>query len=124
MTTSDKAAVAVKLNPQLRKRLVEEFRGCSNLQDLVVGILSDTYGLAFKPSGKKSSPRDRAETLMLRVDPQLKQRIQLDALNDATSGKTQQDVVTRVLCQYAGLAPDPPRSARESPFGGGPRPRS
>lgn len=67
--------------------------------DVVRKILSDRYGLAYE---NLSAYRPAGERFKLRVDPKLRQKINLEA---AKNGATIRGIVLSTLATHYGLAP-------------------
>lgn len=67
--------------------------------EIVRTILSDRYGIVFYPSGPY---KPAGERFKLRVDPKLRQKINLEA---ARKGGTIRGVVLSTLASHYGLAP-------------------
>src|SRR5688572_15180058 len=89
--------VLVRLPAPMKRRLSREVsrRGVA-LNDVAVGILADRFGVPFRPSGRKGSPPGDSRVVLLRVPPELKQRIQSAARD---RGTTANQVVVESLAQ-------------------------
>jgi len=103
---------------QLKRRLVHETeaRG-GNLNDVAVGILANRYQIPFEPTGRRSPAAGTSGVVLLRVPPELKKKIQLEAFGAASNTN---DVILRVLSEQLGI-PYESNRRRSVPFGGGRR---
>jgi myo-inositol-1-phosphate synthase len=103
---------------QLKRRLVHETeaRG-GNLNDVAVGILANRYQVAFEPTGRRSPAAGASGVVLLRVPPELKRKLQLEAF-EAQSNTN--DLILRVLGEQLGV-PFASNRRRSVPFGGGRR---
>ena len=106
---------------QLKRRLVHETeaRG-GNLNDVAVGILANRYQIPFEPTGRRSPAAGTSGVVLLRVPPDLKKKIQLEAF-EAESNTN--DVILRALSERLGV-PFASNRRRSVPFGGGRRKES
>jgi hypothetical protein len=90
-----------------------------NLNDLLVGLLAKHYRLAFQPSNRLgATPKARNVAVVLRMPPELKRAIQLDALGRESN---MTDVVLRILASALDVQLRMMPVVRRSPFGGGGR---
>ena len=103
---------------QLKRRLVHETeaRG-GNLNDVAVGILANRYQIPFEPTGRRSPAAGTSGVVLLRVPPELKKKIQLEAFGAESNTN---DVILRVLSEQLGV-PYESNRRRSVPFGGGRR---
>jgi len=103
---------------RLKRRLVHETeaRG-GNLNDVAVGILANRYQIPFEPTGRRSPAAGTSGVVLLRVPPELKKKIQLEAFGAESNTN---DVILRVLSEQLGV-PYESNRRRSVPFGGGRR---
>jgi myo-inositol-1-phosphate synthase len=93
----DTSTLLVRVPAPLKRQLAREVsrRGVA-LNDLAGEILAGRFGVSFRPSGRKGSRPGDARTVLLRVPPELKQRIQSAARD---RGTTANEVVVRSLAE-------------------------
>jgi hypothetical protein len=64
----------------LKAALVREAaRGETNLNDVATGLLAEQFGVAFAPTGRRSPLAGTSGVALLRMSPELKQRIEAEA---------------------------------------------
>ena len=93
-------------------------RANGNLNDEVVGVLAEHYGVTFEPTGRVAPPdsfKAGDRKMLLRVPEDLDHTILRDAVEQRTNKTT---LVCSILADHYGLTYRP-RSARRSPIGGG-----
>ena len=102
----------------LKRRLVDETaaRG-ENVNDVAVGILANRFQIPFEPTGRRSPAAGTSGVVLLRVPPELKKKIQLEAFGSESNTN---DVILRVLSEQLGVPYESNRH-RSVPFGGGRR---
>ena len=95
----------------LKGALVRETaRRGSNVNDVAAGILAESFGIAYEPSGRRrkvlagSSP-----VLLLRVPQELKDEIQAEASRRDTNAN---DVILAALADGLGIPSQPRRAER------------
>ncbi len=92
--------VLVRMPADLKRRLAEEVaaRG-SNLNDVAVEILASRFGILFRPSGRRGTPRASGRDVLLRMPPALKER-----LRDRAAGRrwTTNDLIVETLSERLG----------------------
>ena len=85
----------------LKEALVRETaRQSASLNDVAVGILADTFGVSFTPSGRKSPLPGASPVALLRVPMDLKHEIEDEARRTGTS---ENDVIVGALAHGLGL---------------------
>ena len=88
----------------LKRRLAREVaRRESTLNDIAVELLAERYGVAFEPSGRKGNVPGDTGVVLLRVPPQLKQRLDADARERKSS--TNKVIVEALTEQLGGASP-------------------
>ncbi len=100
-------------HPDLRPRLVAEAaEKNTNLNDLILTILSAHFNVPHEPSTKSSSPKEDNDVLLFGLPPALARAVALSYPNHKMDG------IRYVLCAYFGLRVPPkvkqtrrPRSA-------------
>ena len=98
----------VRMPPQLKRRVSAEAtkRGVG-MNDVVLGILAGRFDVAFTPSGRKGSAPGDSGVVLLRMAPELKQKLQAAAL---ARGSNTNRVIVGALADELGVRLDPPRS--------------
>jgi myo-inositol-1-phosphate synthase len=83
----------------LKRALAREVeRRDSTLNDVVVGLLASRFGVAFEPSGRKGSSPGTSGAVLLRVPPELKERLKGEARRLAsTTNKLIVETLSREL---------------------------
>ncbi len=106
----------VRVPASLKGALVRETarRGVS-LNDVAVGMLAEHLGVAYRPTGRKSTLPGSSPVILLRMPEELKREIQAEAFRSASSTN---DVIVRALSDGFGIPYDS-TSRRSVPFGGG-----
>jgi myo-inositol-1-phosphate synthase len=85
----------------LKNTLVRETarRGAS-LNDVAVGLLADSFGITYKPTGRKSALPGSSPVLLLRMPDAIRDAIQTES---TATGQTINDVVLRALAHELGV---------------------
>jgi len=79
----------------LKGALVREVaRRGGSLNDTAVGMLADTFGVAYRPSGRRSPLPGASPVVLLRVPAELKERLDAEARR---TGSSTNDVILRAL---------------------------
>jgi hypothetical protein len=87
--------------PELRPAIVSDVLAQgSNLNDVVVAVLSEACGTAWTPRNRVSTPTPNDEVLALRVPVELLAAIDARAEGN---GRTRQDEALAILCERYGL---------------------
>ncbi len=95
----------------LKGALVREVaRRGGNLNDVATGILAERFGVAYRPTGRRSPLAGSSGVALLRMPAGLKQRIHREA---STSGSTVNDVILTTLADELGV---PLGGGREEPM--------
>ena len=96
----------------MKSALVRETarRGAS-LNDVAVGLLADSFGVRYRPTGRKSPLPGSSPVLLLRMPDEIRDAIQAES---AATGQTLNDVVLRALAHELGV---PFASNRQRPAG-------
>src|SRR3989454_456163 len=103
---------------ELKRRLVHEVEAqSSNLNDVAVADQAVRFGLPFAGSGRGSPAAAATGSVLLRLPPALKRRIQLEAFERASNTN---DVILLALGERLGV-PFQKNRRRSVPFGGGRR---
>jgi myo-inositol-1-phosphate synthase len=94
---SSRKGVLVRAPSSLKDALVRETarRGVS-LNDVAVGLLAESFGVAHRPTGRKSPLPGSSPVLLLRMPEELRTKIQAEARR---SGETLNDVVLGTLAR-------------------------
>jgi len=117
MSSDSRVGILVSMPRNVKRALVKRVRSeGANLNDVAVSILSRAYGQPFSPIGRRTAPSAAGGPVLLRVDPELKLALQLDALRNPPANLSYQ--VLRVLAHDLKVEIGPPGRNR-SPFGGG-----
>ena len=94
--------------PQLKRRVsAEATRRGVGMNDVVLGILAGRFDVPFTPSGRKGSAPGESGVVLLRMAPELKQKLQASAL-ERTSNTNR--VIVGTLADHLGVQLEPPRS--------------
>jgi myo-inositol-1-phosphate synthase len=81
----------------LKQALVRETaRRAASLNDVAVGLLADSFGIPYRPTGRKSSLPGSSPVLLLRMPDELHAAIQAES---ARAGATANDVILRALAR-------------------------
>src|SRR3954447_738970 len=103
MADSTRRSVIVRMPSPLKRRLAREVeRGGAGLNDLAVGVLAERYGIAFSPSGRRSTAPGASGVVVLRMPDELKRQLQGEASRDGT---TITEVVVRALSERFDVRP-------------------
>lgn len=89
--------------PRLKGKIVRRVRDEDrNMNDVLVQILADKYGLPYTPSGRKAGNREvgASATIMLNLPPEIRAAIDFDA---QTSGDTVRNTAVRVISEALGV---------------------
>src|SRR5262249_5263875 len=94
---SSRKGVLVRAPSSLKQALVRETarRGAS-LNDVTVGLLADSFGVSYQPTGRKSALPGSSPVILLRMPEKLHDVIQDEARR---TGQTSNDVVLRALAR-------------------------
>lgn len=102
----------------IKARALGRGNGAGSLNDEVVGILADHYGVPFAPNGRPSTGGNPDSTrMMLRMPHRLAEKIYRDAVRQRSDKST---IINSILASHYRL-PYKSRSTRTVPFGGGRR---
>jgi myo-inositol-1-phosphate synthase len=93
--------VLVRLPPGIKEHLAAEAsRRRASLNDVAVGLLAASFGVAFEQSGRTGRPSGRGRSLLLRMPVQLKERLQERA---AQRRRTLNELIVETLAERLGL---------------------
>jgi myo-inositol-1-phosphate synthase len=107
MPPRDLKSILVRMPPTLKRRLGREVaRRGSTLNDIAVKTLAERYAVAFDPSGRKGKPPSDTGAVLLRVPPELKERLDGDARERGTSTN---QVIVEALAERLGSTSLPSR---------------
>ncbi len=85
----------------LKQALVRETaRRDASLNDVAVGLLADSLGLDYRPTGRKSPLPGSSPVLLLRMPDEIRDAIQAES---TATGQTLNDVVLRALAHELGV---------------------
>jgi myo-inositol-1-phosphate synthase len=100
-STSQRKGVLVRAPSSLKGALVRETarRGVS-LNDVAVGLLADSFGISYTPTGRKSPLPGSSPVLLLRMPDEVRTAIQAES---SRTGQTLNDVVLRALADELGV---------------------
>jgi len=102
--------VLVRLPAQLKQRLAEEVSATRrNLNDVAVGILASRFAVPFEGSGRPGSPPKDSGNVLLRMPPQLKQKLQHRARERR---RKTNDLIVETLSERLGLNREEPMASR------------
>src|SRR3954453_19595920 len=94
--------------PQLKRRgSAEGTKRDVGMNDVVLGILADRFDVPFTPSGRKGSRPGESGVVLLRMAPELKQKLQAAALERKSNLNRH---VVGPLAAHLGVRLEPPRS--------------
>jgi myo-inositol-1-phosphate synthase len=89
---ASRTGILVRMPAALKSALAREVaRRGSTLNDIAVQILADRFGVRFQPSGRKGSVPGTSGSVLLRIPPELKER--LAGAAEASASTTNQIVV-------------------------------
>ena len=108
ISAKDSKNVIVRMPPQLKRRVsaLATRRGVG-MNDVVLEILERALGVPFTPSGRKGSPPGESSVVLLRMTPELKQKLQAAALERKSNMNR---LVVGSLADHLGVRLEPPRS--------------
>ena len=91
----------MRMPDELKRRLTDEVaaRG-SNLNDVAVQILAARFGVSFRPTGRKGSPRAAGSDVLLRMPAALKEKLRARA---ADRKRTTNQLIVETLAERLGL---------------------
>src|SRR5215218_4798148 len=85
----------LRVTPSLKRRVASEVaRRRTNMNDFVVGVLSERFDVPFQPSGRRSPIPGASGDVVLRMPTALRHAIKLQA---AERGRTMNDVIVEAL---------------------------
>src|ERR671926_389947 len=85
---------------ELKQRLAEEVaRRGGNLNDVAVGLLASRYAVPFEPSGRAAAARSEGRSVLLRMPPELKQKLSARA---AERKRNVNDLIVETLSERLG----------------------
>ncbi|MEP6979010.1 MAG: hypothetical protein ABI948_13235, partial [Thermoleophilia bacterium] len=98
----------MRMPPQLKRRVsAEATKRDVGMNDVVLGILAGRFDVPFTPSGRKGSAPGDSGVVLLRMAPELKQKLQAAALTRASSTNR---VIVGTLADHLAVQLEPPRS--------------
>src|SRR5215207_10101569 len=87
--------VILRVTPSLKRRVASEVaKRRTNMNDFVVGVLAERFGVAFQPSGRRSPIPGASGDVVLRMPTALRQAIKTYA---AERDRTMNDVIVEAL---------------------------
>jgi myo-inositol-1-phosphate synthase len=108
-----RAGILVRMPASLKEALVRETaRRSSNVNDVAAGLVAESFGVPYRPSGRRrkvlagSSP-----VILLRVPQELKDEIQADA---ARTGANANEVILAALADGLGVPSQSTRKRKET----------
>jgi myo-inositol-1-phosphate synthase len=108
ISATDLKTVIVRMPPQLKRRLAQEvLRQGGGMNDVVLGILAERFGVPFTPSGRKGSPPGESGVVLLRMPVGLKRKLQAAA---SEHGSNANRTIVGALADHLGVRLEPPRS--------------
>jgi myo-inositol-1-phosphate synthase len=97
----------------LKRALAREVqRRSSTLNDVAVTMLASRFGVAFQPSGRKGSIPGTSGAVLLRVPPQLKERLRSEARRTAST--TNKLIVETLAQELQGKGPMPQTNGKKN----------
>ncbi len=98
----------MRMPPPLKRRVAHEVeRRASGMNDVLLSILAERFGVPFAPSGRRGTAPGDGGVVLLRMPAELKQRVQRAAVE---RGENVNRVVVAELADHLGVRLDPPRS--------------
>src|SRR5919106_1637784 len=89
---ASRTSLLVRMPPALKQALAREVRRRgSTLNDVAVELLAERFGVRFEPSGRKGTVPGTSGAVLLRVPPELKQRLKSAA--DAGASTTNKLII-------------------------------
>src|SRR4051794_28411800 len=115
----ERASILVRMPSELKRRLAEEVaaRG-SNLNDVAVGILASRLAVPFVPTGRKGSDPRSSGDVLLRMPPELKQKL---ARRAAERRRNTTELIVETLSAGLGLTREEPMASTNGSSNGKPR---
>ena len=111
-------SVLVRMPAELKRSLSQEVeRRDSALNDVAVSVLARRFGVAFEPTGRRGSAPGESPVVVLRMPPELKRRLQVEAFE---RGSNTNRVIVQALAEDLDVRLEPAFIDRV-PFGGGKR---
>ncbi len=98
---SQRKGVLVRAPHSLKQALVRETaRRDASLNDVAVGLLAESFGVTYRPTGRKSPLPGSSPVVLLRMPEELKHSIQVEA---ARLGTNTNDVILAALADGLGI---------------------
>ncbi|HEX2046036.1 MAG TPA: hypothetical protein VHF23_10450, partial [Gaiellaceae bacterium] len=92
---ASRASILVRMPPALKSALAREVaRRGSTLNDIAVAILAERFGVPFRPSERRGSVPGTSGAVLLRLPPELKERLATEA---EASARTTNRIVVETL---------------------------
>jgi myo-inositol-1-phosphate synthase len=103
--------VLVRVPASLKRSLVREAaQRASSLNDVAVGLLAESFGVDYRPTGRKSALPGSSPVILLRMPEQLRDAIRAEATR---TGEPSNDVVLRALADGLGVPAKSNRRGKE-----------
>ena len=100
MASAERTHVLVRMPADLKRRLADEVaRTKQNLNDIAVGILASRFAVPFAGSGRPGSPPKGSGDVLLRMPPQLKEKV---ARRAKERRRTTNDLIVEALAERLG----------------------
>jgi myo-inositol-1-phosphate synthase len=107
MSASKRKEVLVRMPGELKRRLADEVAARrSNLNDVAVGILASRFAVPFEPSGRQASPPGETGDVVLRMPPELSEKVKRRARDHRTNAN---DLIVETLAERLGASDHPRR---------------
>src|ERR671918_150478 len=103
---ASRTSLLVRMPPALKQALAREVRRRgSTLNDVAVELLAERFGVRFEPSGRKGTVPGTSGAVLLRVPPELKQRLKSAAdAGASTTNKLIIETLTSELTRKGAMA--------------------
>src|SRR5215203_3551467 len=100
MASAERTNILVRMPADLKRRLADEVaRTSQNLNDIAVGILASRFAVPFAGSGRPGSPPKGSGDVLLRMPPQLKEKV---ARRAKERRRTTNDLIVEALAERLG----------------------
>src|SRR5438093_4296974 len=100
-SSSTRRGVLVRAPSTMKEALVRETaRRQASLNDVAVGLLADSLGLLYRPTGRKSPLPGSSPVLLLRMPDEIRRALQTESKRTA---QTLNDVILRALAHELGI---------------------
>src|ERR671914_1731700 len=110
---ASRTSLLVRMPPALKQALAREVRRRgSTMNDVAVELLAERFGVRFEPSGRKGTVPGTSGAVLLRVPPELKQRLKSAA--DAGASTTNKLIVETLASELKRKGPMPQTNGKKN----------